>query len=433
MSQQKQNAPIDETDRAPREMSSEDLFQLKEEVHRMAEDLGIPVEEATRMIYEERGVRIPERSKMLGSIDELETDLRNISIKARIISLKKLEKEDGKTFFKGLLGDSTGEVRFTCWVDFPFYPDTAILLQNVTTRTWNDEMEVVVNDHSFVSIIEDTEGLLPKFEDSVPSTISEISAGDKLIDIEVRVTELRELKVRSKGKMVDIVKGVVADRTGRLNFTCWGPMDIKEDGCYRIIGGYVKEFRGMLDLNLSPGSLFKPLPGDRLPENDVLIKPERSRIMNLLEGRFSGPVKLRGMIVSVRPGSGLFKRCDICGRRLTKGQCTVHGKNEGELELGLKGIFDDGSGSGLLKADRPLVESILEKDLDMVMELTKDSMDTDWVEQELTESLQGRAITIIADPILDDYGLVLNLSDLEIGWSIKDLEEEVISLMEVMS
>ncbi|MFO8051942.1 MAG: hypothetical protein R6V01_09645 [Thermoplasmatota archaeon] len=433
MSHDEQNAPNEEPDRALGELGSEELFHLKEEVHKMADELGIPVEEATRMAYEEKGIRVPHRSKLVGSIEELVPDMKNISLKARIISLRRLEKEDGDPFFRGLLGDSSGEIRYICWVDFPFKPDTAIFLQNVSTRTWNDELELVINDYSFVSVIEDTEGLLPKVEDGVPSAISELSAGDKQVDIEVRVVEVRELKVRSKGRLVDITKGTLADRTGRLNFTCWGPVDLNENGCYRIIGGYIKEFRGMMDLNLSPGSLFKPLPEDRLPPADELMMPEDSRVVGLLQGRFSGPVVLRGVILSVRPGSGIYKKCDVCGRRLTKGQCTVHGRNEGEMDLGLKCILDDGSGTALLKGDRSIVEEILSTNMEKIKDAVKDRMDTDWVLQDLTEKLLGRPVTVVADPILDDYGLILNLSEIENGWDTGQLEREIISLMEVMA
>ncbi|MEA3560038.1 MAG: hypothetical protein U9R75_12365, partial [Candidatus Thermoplasmatota archaeon] len=289
-----------------------------------------------------------------------------------------------------------------------------------------------INDYSFISVIEDTEGLLPKIDEGIPSTISELSVGDKQVDIEVRLAEVRDLKVRSKGKMVDIVKGIVADRTGRLNFTCWGPVELNENGCYRIIGGYIKEFRGILDLNLSPGSLFKPLPNDRLPSSDELMMPENARIIGLLEGRFSGPVCLRGEVLSVRPGSGLFRKCNVCGRKLTNGQCTVHGKNEGEMDMGLRCIFDDGSGTAFLRGDRNIVERILGRTMEQIEERVKETMDPGSVLHDLTEKILGSVLTIIADPILDDYGLTLHISDINTGWDIEQLEREVISLMEVM-
>jgi replication factor A1 len=349
MSDQKETAPEPETDRVLKENEKDRIYELKEEIHRLSEELGIPVEEATKMVYEDRGIQLPERTRVIASIEELAPGMRNISIKARVISVQKMERPTGEPYFRGFLGDVSSEIRYTCWMDFPFPPNTPVFLQNISVREWNEKTEVVINDRSFISQIEDMEGLIPKIEDSVPSTISELSRDSKGVDIEVRVIRSRETTVNSKGRDLDIVKGMVADRTGRMSFTCWGPLDIREGSCYRLVGGYIKEFRGVMDLNLSPGCIIRPLSDDRLPPMEDLMMPEDSRVINLLQGRFSGPVSLRGTILSIRNGSGLYQKCLECGRRLNGGICTVHGQTKGEWDLGFKGIFDDGSGTAFVK------------------------------------------------------------------------------------
>jgi replication factor A1 len=310
--------------------------------------------------------------------------------------------------------------------------NSPVLLQNVSVREWNGRKELVLNDRSFVTGIEDMEGLLPRIEEGVPSTLSELTKDSRDIDIEVRVLESRETVVNSKGKEKEIVKGLIADRTGRMEFTCWGPVDINETGCYRIIGGYVKEFRGVLNLNLSPGSIFQTLPDDRLPPMEELMKPEDSRIINLSNGKFSGPVILRGTILSIRSGSGLYQKCLECGRRLDKGNCTVHGKTEGEWDLGFKAIFDDGSGTAFLKGDRTTVEGLVGRTMEEITIELKESLDPDKVLIELEDLLVGRPLRIVADPALDEYGIVLNVSEIELGWDLDQFEEELIMLMEVM-
>ncbi len=183
MSNQKETAPEPETDGALRENEKDGIYELKEEIHRLSEELGIPVEEATKMVYEDRGIQLPERTRVIDSIKELAPGMRNISIKARVISVQKMERPTGEPYFRGFLGDVDSEIRYTCWMDFPFPPNTPLFLQNISVREWNGKTEVVINDRSFISQIEDMEGLLPNIEDTVPSTISYLSRDSKGVDI----------------------------------------------------------------------------------------------------------------------------------------------------------------------------------------------------------------------------------------------------------
>ncbi|MGA1819792.1 MAG: hypothetical protein ACMUHU_02165 [Thermoplasmatota archaeon] len=432
MTNRKKTAPERETDGALRENEGDEVFKIQEEVYRLSEELGIPPDEATRIVYEERGLKMPGRTKVIGSITELAPGMRNISIRARVVSVQRIDRTSGDPYYVGFLADSDGEIRYTAWMDFDLQVNTPVFLQNISVREWNGKTEVVINDQSFVDPIDDMEGLLPRIESGVPSTLSELTGRSRDIDIEVRIIESRETIVNSRGREKEIVKGTLADRTGRMDFTCWGPVDIKTGKCYRIIGGYVKEFRGVLNLNLSPGSIFDPIPDDRLPPMGDLAKPEMSRLVNLLTGRFSGPVILRGVILSIRVGSGLFQRCVDCGRRLDKGSCTVHGKTGSEWDMGFKGIFDDGSATSFVRADRPVVESLLNRTMDEVTAEVRESLDPDSILSEIDEMLVGRPITLTADPSLDDYGVILNISEISFGWEIEQIEKEVVSLMEVM-
>jgi len=58
MTNRKKTAPERETDGALRENESDEVFKIQEEVYRLSEELGIPPDEATRIIYEERGLKM---------------------------------------------------------------------------------------------------------------------------------------------------------------------------------------------------------------------------------------------------------------------------------------------------------------------------------------------------------------------------------------
>jgi hypothetical protein len=106
---------------------------------------------------------------------------------------------------------------------------------------------------------------------------------------------------------------------------------------------------------------------------------------------------------------------------------------EGEWDLGFKVIFDDGSGTAFIKGDRTIVEGLTGRSMDEITREVKESLDPDKVLSELEEILVGRPMFVVADPIMDDYGIVLNIAEIEIGWDLEQLEREVISLMEVMA
>lgn len=54
--------------------------------------------------------------------------------------------------------------------------------------------------------------------------------------------------------------------------------------------------------------------------------------------------EIEGALVDMQSGSGLIKRCpdDDCTRVLQNGWCSEHGKVEGEFDLRVKGVIDDG-------------------------------------------------------------------------------------------
>ena len=148
----------------------------------------------------------------------------------------------------------------------------------------------------------------------------------KRIDVEGRFIELTRMDIRSQdGGAREIQRGVLADRSGKIAVTCWDVLPLEEGSCYRIVGGYVKEYNGRFRLNLDSGVIIKGLHDDRLPSAEDLSAPGEARIVDMSAGRVSGQIRLRGTVVDVRSGSGIFKRCEECGRKLVKSMCTIHG------------------------------------------------------------------------------------------------------------
>jgi len=399
----------------------------------MSRELGISKEEAERAIYADLGIRQRARPVLVGSIGDLEVDRKGIALRARVVSVHNAQRSDGKgTYHFGLLGDSRSDIHFCAWCDFPFSPGDAVLIQNCSVREWNGRMEVVINDGSHISRITDTDDLVPAASDSMPQAIAELSEGMTNLDVLCRTAEVRPSTVEVRGVLRSIVNGVLVDPSGRIEFTCWGPLDLEEGACYRIQGGSVKAYQGRMKLNFDPGSIVRKLSDDELPGLEEMLRPLELRVFQLEEGVMPGGVILRGVFLDVRPGSGLIKRCGECGRRMLKGQCTVHGRVEGGDDLRLRALFDDGTGTIMVKADRSLVEKLLGKDLSEVVEIARDSMTPEMAMEELRETLIGHTWTVTGDPSLDDHGPGLTASKIEPGMDAVRMMEEVSLMAEVM-
>ncbi len=436
MENEEKTAPDEGTDGALRgteEMTEENYDDIKNEVHRLSRELGVSLEEAARSVHASRGTVPQPPSRMIGSLKEVMPGTVNISIRARLVTLHEGERNDGGgKYHYGMLGDSTTTVPFSAWTDFDFNVGDALLLQNVSVREWKERAEIVVNDRSQISRTDDLDGLVPSLEDGVPGSIGELVPESRRIDIECRVLEVQKGEVIVRESPKEVTRGSIADRTGRLDFTCWGPVDLVKGRCYRIIGGYVKDHRGALRFNFDPGAIIRELPDDRLPPLEDLQRPLPSRIAEVSSRRSFGPVMLRGMVLDVRGGSGLIRRCSDCGRRMAKAQCPVHGRTKGEDGLSLRAIFDDGSGSAIIRAEGPIVEQLLGKKVSEVSEELKESLDPSSVISELSSRLTGRPWTMVGDPSIDEYGISVSVREMMEGFDIELLNSEITSLMGVL-
>lgn len=429
-----EKAPESEIDGAQEDEQGIVYENIKEEIHRLADDLGISLEEAARAVYSDHGMKPPVKSREVDSLGDLVPNMGKVTVKARIISVHKGERQGGEGhYFYGLLGDATSDIRFSAWVDFPYRPGTSIIAQNVSVREWNKKFEVVINRTSSVTITDDQEGLIPELEGEIPSSISELTDEMNNVDIQGRILEISRDTVVVKGSNRTILNGSIADATGRIDFTCWGPVDIQKDVCYRIIGGYVKSFRGSVKLNFDAGCIIQEVNDPNIPPIEDLLKPVKVRLADVSRGLHKGPVIITGTLVSVKPGSGLVSVCSQCFRRMMNGQCPVHGVVDPETDLRLRAILDDGTDTTILRGDRDLVERVIGKRMDALKQEAKEKMDQEFVKKELISILAGHPMKVTGDPLFDDYGMTLQAKEIEIGFDIDEVKDEIASMLGVIA
>ena len=211
--------------------------------------------------------------------------------------------------------------------------------------------------------------------------------GENAGDVTVKVVELWDPTHDS----IDQV-GLIGDESGRLKFTKWAKADLpalEEDGVYRFSNVITSEYEGRYSINLNSRSKIEAVDEDIEVGADV------------------EDVELSAPMVAIQSGSGLIKRCpeEDCSRVLQNGRCAEHGEVEGEFDLRIKAVFDDGQRVQYAIFDKEATEAITGVTLDEATEMAMDALDTGVVEESFIDSLVGQYYSIIGS-VVGQYLLV---------------------------
>jgi replication factor A1 len=172
--------------------------------------------------------------------------------------------------------------------------------------------------------------------------------------------------------------GLLGDETGRIKFTSWLDSDapkLEQGESYQIDNVVTDEYNGDINIKFTKNT-------------------EVSQLSDSVEVSTGGEeVSVRGAFVDIQNGSGLIKRCpeDDCTRVLQGGRCSEHGSDlEGEFDLRIKGVVDDGNDVHRVIFNREKTEALTGKGLDEAKEMAMEALDTDVVAEEMREDTLGR-------------------------------------------
>ncbi len=365
-------------------------------------------------------------------ISDIRGDEKGLDLKARIVAIqdKNIEVEGNeKTIFYGILGDDTGTVSFTLWdpLEASLEKGDTIHLKNAYANTWNDQPQVNIGSRSAVKILDDDE--VPPF-DSDPQVcdLRDIREGMRNLVITARVLTVDKKVVQTDNGEKDLYTGILADESGKVQFSAWHDFGLKEDDVLRIAGGYVRSWRGVPQLNFGENADVESLEDDELPPQEDLRDNSTMTISQL--ARMGGAVDaiVDAVMIDIKTGSGLIFRCDECNRVIQKGACRIHGKVDGEADLRVKGIIDDGTGALTVIITKELTEDILGYDVEQAKSIARDKMDQDAVKDELEEKLIAQPLRVRGNVTSDEYGLMLVASNVE--FKTVDVEAEARKLLD---
>ncbi len=391
-----------------------DLGVDKEEVKADLQNLveySVPIEEAKSSLRRKYGDGSGTGEPTAKDIAEVSTSDSAVTVRGRVLTVGKRSiryQGDELVIFEGEIGDESGKISYTAWEDFDLAPGDTVEALGAGVREWNGEPELNLGSETAIEFAD--EPLEVPHEIGGERSLADLVPGDRGRMLEVRVAEVKAKVIDGRDGETEILSGVFADDTGRLPFTDWDSHDeLAEGNSIRIANAYVREFRGVPSVNVAEFSTVEPL--DRDVEGS-----ENAPRMSVREAVSTGglfDVEVAGNLLAVRDGSGLIQRCPDCGRVIQRGECRAHGDVDGEDDLRVKAIIDDGTASLTAVLDADLTSEIYGGDVEDAREAARDAMDQEVVAESIREAIVGREFRVRGTLSVDDYGANLEATEFE--------------------
>ena len=374
---------------------------------------SVPLEEAKRSVRRKHGGEpgSTDATPETRSLADITTDLETVSVEVRVLTVGtrtiRYQGEDN-TIREGRFGDETGTISYTAWQDFGFEAGDSLAIGNAGVREWDDEPELNLGASTSVALAE------TPVETDAPiggeADLLALEPGDRGRTVEAKVLSVEQRTINGRDGETEILSGVLGDETARLPFTDWDPHPPVEAGeSLRIEDVYVREYRGSPSINLSAFSTVTPL-------SEPVVVADSAPRLTLAEAIDSGglfDVEVVANVLEVRDGSGLIERCPDCGRVIQNGQCRVHGAVDGEDDLRIKAILDDGTDSVTAIIGTDLTAEIYGGDIADATDAARDAMDKGVVADAIRDELVGGCFRVRGTLSIDEYGANLTVEEFE--------------------
>ncbi|MDB2245946.1 replication factor A [Halorubrum ezzemoulense] len=220
--------------------------------------------------------------------------------------------------------------------------------------------------------------------------VNDIDEDEQWVDLRVELVDLWEPRSDSISQV-----GLLGDESGTIKFVAFETSDLPEltEGqAYELSNVVTDEYEGSYSVKLNRTT--------GITEIDEAIEV----------GDNADTVE--GALVDIQSGSGLIKRCpeEDCTRVLQNGRCSEHGQVEGEFDLRIKGVLDDGETVTEVIFDREATEDLTGMNLEEAKDMAMDALDTTVVAEEMGEDVLGRYYRVTG-PTFGRYVLVDEMED----------------------
>jgi replication factor A1 len=224
-------------------------------------------------------------------------------------------------------------------------------------------------------------------DDTLLVKIKDIITDGMWISLNAKVIQLWE---NDKPSISQI--GLLGDDTGTMKFVAFTKSELpllEEGRSYLFTKLVTKSWQGRFSVQLNKMTIITPT------EDVKVIDRENT---------------MAGAIVDVQSGSGLIKRCPECNRPLTKGMCVDHGKQEGEYDLRVKAVLDDGRTAQDILLNQEMTFKVTGIDVKIAKKMAMDAVDPAVVLDEIKRAMLGKYFTV-RGPVLN--GRYLFVKDMQ--------------------
>jgi replication factor A1 len=215
--------------------------------------------------------------------------------------------------------------------------------------------------------------------------LGDIDADEQWIDVTVKLVDLWEPRSDSISQV-----GLVGDESGTKKFVAFKTSDLpelEEGKSYRLSNVVTDEYQGNFSIKLNRTTTITEL------DSEVEVGDDTS--------------EAEGALVDIQSGSGLIKRCpeDECTRVLQNGRCSEHGNVDGEFDLRIKAVLDDGADVHEVIFGRETTEELTGVTLEEAKQRAMDALDTTVVADDMRADVLGRYFRV-KGPTFGRYLLV---------------------------
>ncbi|MDZ7850019.1 MAG: replication factor A [Halodesulfurarchaeum sp.] len=213
-------------------------------------------------------------------------------------------------------------------------------------------------------------------------SVADIDQPEQWVNLTVQVVDLWDPRSDAVAQV-----GLLGDESGTIKFTAWAKSDLaslEEGSVYRLENVVTDEYQGRYSVKLNKTTEITELDEEiEVGDDDATME---------------------GALVDIQSGSGLIKRCPMegCTRVLQNGRCSEHGDVEGEFDLRIKGVLDDGKSVQEVIFDREMTEELTGIDIETAKEMAQDALDTTVVADEMEETVLGRYYEVTG-PVMGRY------------------------------
>ena len=343
-----------------------------------------------------------------------------VHVVGTVVSARRREvvrRSDGgrRPLLSGLLSDGTATVRFTWW-DPPregIERGTILRAVGAEVRVYRDRPELVFTWRTKIGPAGPAE--LPRLEgDAAPlRAVRDLRDGDEGYRLEVRVLSVRAKPVSVGEDRRVVHEGLIADGSGAMAFSSWSDFGLVAGEAVRIVGGYVRAFRGRRQLVLDERGVVTRIEAGELPDAGAWARRPPRPIAEVEEAGGGEATTVEGLVVGVLPPSGLVYRCPECRRMVTSGLCRVHGRVTGFADLRARLVLDDGTGAATVSVGREATERLWGVTLADAQARLREVPDATVLEEQLVEALVGRRFVVRGPATCDSFGVTITPESIE--------------------